>query len=460
MITELIRTAAARASDRTAFITHDGSITYGELMKRADGYASLLKKQGNGPVVIYGDKSVNVFVMMLACLFARRAYVIAEPSLPEKRLMSIIKTSGASLLITEEPVAFPDITVCFPDDLINFKNEEPKEGGDVAYIAFTSGTTGEPKGVIITYGNLYNFVKWMTGIEPISGYESPAVFNHARFSFDLSAAAIFFSLCKGGTLVAFSADPKDGMFGAPALISRYGVKFAVMTPTFLRLCLLSGGFDRKNCPELECVYLCGETLRKSTALRLFSAFPDVSLINAYGPSECTSAVSYAFITEKTAETGVIPVGTVGKCACSVDVRDGRIVVSGESVAAGYKNGACFNGEYDTGDLGHIKDGFIYFDGRSDRQIKYKGYRIELDGIEARISEIDRVCLCAVKAKYTDEGEVKHTVAYVYGEGDGLEEYVRSALRETLPEYMIPKIIKRLENPPPDNGGKLDLRNAK
>ena len=458
MIEKLIKDAAEKALHKTAFITADGRVTYKELTERAEKYAALLRRQGSGPVVIYGDKQIYVFVSIVACIFARRAYVAVGSLTPEKRLEKIVSLCGASLIITEKPGELFGVTAADLPGLSAFEAEEPKPcDGDTAYIAFTSGTSGEPKGVVITYENLENFIRWMLSLQPLRDFYNGVVFDQAGFSFDLSVADTFFSLCTSGTLVAYNGDFDRGLFGVSELMRREKVSFAVMTPTFLRLCLCEEGFDRQSCPDLKCIYLCGETLRKNTALKLFSAFPDITLINAYGPTEATSAVSAAVITEDMAKNNDIPIGTVGGCACDVTVSDGRIIISGKSVGKGYLNGQCFGGIYDTGDLGHISGGYIYFDGRTDRQIKYKGYRIELEEIETCISEIDRVDQCAVFAKYTPDGAVKSIAALVSGTGPDLPVYVRERLKQTLPGYMIPKTVTAVDGFKITENGKTDRR---
>lgn len=461
MIEELIRKSAKTAPDKTAYITTDGEITYKELIGRAEKYADLLIRQGSCPVLIYGGKEINVLISILACIFARRTYVIADGNVPAARVRRMIALSDASLVLSAGKTEIPGISALTPDELAKFEDEDIKPNFNrTAYVAFTSGTTGEPKGVGITYENLDNFIEWMLSLEPIRDQKNAVVFNQAGFSFDLSVADIYYSLCTAGTLVAYNGGFETGMFGTAELMRRHGVTFAVMTPTFLRLCLCEDGFNRGNCPELKCIYLCGEALRKSTAIKLFSAFPDISLINAYGPTEATSAVCAALISREMAEADDIPVGTVGKCACGVDTEDGKIIITGKSVGEGYLNGVKFGGRYDTGDLGHIAGGHIYFDGRADRQIKYKGYRIELDGIEACICDIARVKFCTVGAAYTRDGTVKSVYAYVFGDGDDLAGHVREKLREKLPGYMIPKTIKATGVLPVNKNGKLDGRAVK
>ena len=461
MIEKLIKDAALKAPEKTAYVTNGARITYKELIESAEKYAALLRRQSAGPVIIYGDKQIYVFVSIVACIFARRAYVAVGSATPQKRLEKIVSLCGASLVITENTdrkFAVPSTDL---QGLTAFGSKKPKHGGgEVAYIAFTSGTSGEPKGVIITYENLENFIRWMLSLESLYGCKNGVVFNQAGFSFDLHVADTFFSLCTSGTLVAYNGGLSGDLFGAADLMRREKAVFAVMTPTFLRLCLCEEGFDRSGCPNLKCVYLCGETLRKNTAMKLFSAFPDITLLNAYGPTEATSAVCAAVITEEMASKNDIPIGTVGGCACGVDVVDGHIVISGKSVGAGYLDGTRFCGKYDTGDLGHISGGYIYFDGRTDRQIKYKGYRIELEEIETCISEIDRVDQCVVFAKYTPDGAVKSIAARVSGTGADLPGYVRERLKQTLPVYMVPKTITAVDGFRITENGKTDRRDLK
>jgi D-alanine--poly(phosphoribitol) ligase subunit 1 len=226
---------------------------------------------------------------------------------------------------------------------------------------------------------------------------------------------------------------------------------------------LNKDFSEENYPFIKCIYFCGEMLQKSLVKEIFKRFPEIKIINAYGPTEAASAVSAIEITEEILEKEeLLPVGKISSAATEITVENGEIVLKGKSVSKGYLSGETGgfykeNGKncFKTGDVGFIENGKLYCKGRSDSQIKYKGYRIELSEIEANISSVPRTENCAVIAKRNPDGEVRLIKAFV--SGNVSEEEIRKKLSENLPEYMIPKSIKKLDFIPFNKNGKIDRK---
>ncbi len=439
--------------ERTAYIFGEEKRTYGELFKNAEKISAMLKTGDSSPVAVYGGKIPAVMECILACLLAKRTYVPIDISMPKERKDKIIELSGATVLIdcSEKEPVLKSIESAVP----GYKEN------NIAYIIFTSGSTGEPKGVPISYKNLDNFSKWITKLSPMNGIEHGTVLNHAAFSFDLSTAVIYYSLFGGHTLLQLS-DMND--FGAAfETISTNKPNLIIATPSFLRLLMLNKEFCNENYPFIKQMYFCGETLQRSIVKAIFERFPDARVINSYGPTETTCAVSAIEVTKEMLETeDILPVGEMSTAATEIEVIDGEIILSGESVFGGYVG---FNFEncffkqgqncYRTGDLGFIQNGKLYCKGRFDSQIKYKGYRIELSDIEANISSLPGVSSSAVIAKRDENGEVKMIKAFVTGEVSSDE--IRTVLKEKLPEYMIPKVIKILDKMPMNANGKIDRK---
>ena len=458
MIAEMIKKAADGNRGRLAYRVGGESLTYGELWDCAERAAALLRRQGSGPVIVYGGKDLYMPAAILACLIARRAYVPVDRFMPERRVRSIIDKSGATLLIGN--ARFGGIECSSFDGLGKYADREtvPQDGSG-AYIIFTSGTTGEPKGVPISRANLENFVLWLNGHIP-KNKDRAVVLNQASFSFDLSVADLYYAFTNGYTLTAL----EHGLEYTEIyrIICGHRVNLAVMTPTFMKLCLVDPDFCAENYPDLECVYFCGETLDPRLAVRIRDRFPDITVLNAYGPTEATSAVSLAVISGDFREKPILPVGRVGEFAADVSVEDGEIVLRGASVFGGYIGGAsggwaCENGVncYRTGDRGYIEDGYLYCTGRADMQIKYKGYRIELGDIEENIASLGGVAECAVVPKYSADGSVKSLAAFVVPSGECGD--IRGKLRAILPEYMIPKTVTFIERMPVTDNGKTDRK---
>ncbi len=348
------------------------------------------------------------------------------------------------------------------DDLKEYKDKKELENNnDIAYIIFTSGSTGVPKGVPISYSNLDNFINWISNINPLSSYKDINVLNQASFSFDLSVADLYYSLMNGHTLIAFDNDIQSEYDKVFDLMKDIDV--AVMTPTFIKLCLLNKDFNNINYPRFKCVYFCGEVLDKKTVSKLFNQFPNLRIINAYGPTEATSAVSSIEITKDMLDKyDILPVGNMNTNACNIEIIDDEIILSGKSVFNGYLGnitGGFFKENnknfYKTGDIGFIKKNLLFCKGRIDNQVKYKGYRIELNDIENNIKEIDFVKDSAVIAKYNDEGIVKTIIAYVVTNLDNIT--IMNELKTKLPEYMLPKTIKIVDELPINCNCKIDRK---
>lgn len=462
---ERIIESAALHPDRIAYKVNDEAITYTQLVSVADRVADLLRRQGTSPVVIMGHKSADVVTAMLACLFAGRAYVPVEDTMPAERVEKIIESVGAEIVVSEKKYSFKD---CYSlKELSEFAGLPVKEQDNkFAYIIFTSGSTGEPKGVPISYDNLDNFSRWISGLYPLNGYENAAVLNHASFSFDLSVADLYYSMCNSYTLVALTNEDKYDIGKSIEIIKNEKISAAVMTPTSAKLYLLDSGFNSENIPCLRCIYFCGEVLEARTAEKLLFAFPGLKIINAYGPTEATSAVSATLIDSKTVENNIaLPVGDADYFATEIEIIDDEIILKGKSVFGGYigfESNRCFISDgmncYRTGDRGYIKDGRLYCSGRKDRQVKYMGYRMELDDIESNINRIDGVENSAVVAKFNSDSVVKKITAYVtVNDSDIDEAYIKNRLREKIPQYMIPKTIKIVEELPVNQNGKTDRK---
>lgn len=447
-----IADACRKYRDRGAYITGNVSLTYGELWDRASRLVDLLVRQGTGPVVLYGEKEPYMLIGMFACLLAGRAYVPVNRSLPDARAEKIRMASGASLVLGEGDFA----GCCLPEEMERYRTYPVQEQtGDTAYILFTSGTTGEPKGVPITHTNLRHFTEWISRLEPLASYRGCHVLNEASFSFDLSTADVYYALTNGHILTALTTRDPGGI---TAVFRDREIHVAMMTPTFGKLCLLDPDFGAERIPTLRCLYFCGETLEPKLAEKLWKRFPALEILNAYGPTEATSAVSAARIRRDMLDWKRLPVGEMDGTAAEVTLDGGEIVLRGDSVFGGYLHGGGVfreNGvnSYRTGDLGYLENGYLFCAGRKDDQIKYKGYRIELSDIERNIASLPGVTDCAAAAIRSPDGNVRYIAAWVVGE----TQEIREKLRETLPEWMIPKTVRFVERLPVNEHGKTDRK---
>lgn len=461
-----IRQLAEQHPQKIAYRSGDQQLTYQELWTLANDAAELLKRQGNAPVMLYGHKEPFMVIGMLACLLAHRTYVPVDISTPRLRIESIAARTEISLILSDQMIDVGQADCCSLSDLQRYADSEVCGcTSDIAYIIFTSGSTGEPKGVPISRGNLSNFAAWICSLHPLSEYKDSVVMNQASFSFDLSVADVYYALCSGHTLVACDRAAQEDYDRVFDLMQSEQVNITVTTPTFYKLCLTNHEFCAEQFPHLRCAYFCGECLENKTAKKLLERFPNLRIINAYGPTEATSAVSGVLIDAKTvAEEELLPVGDASQFATEISVRDGEIVLKGESVFGGYLDGmqgGYFTEDgvncYRTGDLGFLQDGKLYCKGRRDSQVKFKGYRIELSEIEQNILRLQGVRDCVVTAKRNEQDIVKTIQAFVLAEPTVTVDSIRAELARTLPAYMIPKTIRILDRFPVNPNGKTDRK---
>ena len=447
---------------KTAYICGEKRLTYAKLYEEAGRIAAVLKAQGGGAVAVLGNKEPEMIISILACIMARRAYVPLEDNLPQARIEAAVKQAGCTLVLKNGSTC-PDCGIpCSSLAELEHTSDKAACGGaqnETAYIIFTSGSTGTPKGVPISYANLENFIRWICSNSTFAKFEHAAVFCPASFGFDLSVAGIYYALSAGGTIVTVSREEQKSFDGIFAALQKNSAEIAVLTPTFMKLCLLNADFNEENFPRLRCCWFCGERLEKALCEKLLRRFPSLKIINAYGPTEATCAVCSAMITAETLAAGEpLPVGDISSAACKIEIENGEIILSGTSVFGGYIGAAeRTGGRFATGDLGEIRGGKLYCTGRADGRIKYKGYRIELGDIEANILAVGGVRACCAVAKRSKNGDTAYIKVFVSAEPTLGEETLRTALKSALPEYMIPKVIEFLPQLPVNEHGKTDRR---
>lgn len=437
--------------DKTAYITKNESLSFKQLFESAYSLACTLNQEDSSCVLIYGHKQKEMLISILACILANRPYVPIDIFWPKQRIQEVIFQTQATTLIEVSSYPYDNISTISCNSsysnkpLHSFDNE-------IAYILFTSGSMGKPKGVKITYDNLLNFAYWL----PSVFQEIPAsLFNQASFCFDLSVVELICCLCYGTTFIACDQDTLQDLNQLFEFIKQYQPHGMVVTPTFLQMLFLHPFFDEKHFPFIQSIYSCGETLFSHHALKLLNRFPHLKLINAYGPTEATSAISAIQITKEMCHS-ILPVGRMDQLACHVKIVNDEIVLSGKSLFAGYLNSDEIYSEYPTKDRGYILDNLLYCVGRMDSQIKYRGYRIELLEIEETLISMKEIMSCMVIPIYDSFQKVKLIHAYVVG--DITKQAIIQYLEERLPFYMIPKKIFLVDQLPKNDHFKLDRRN--
>ena len=488
-------------TDRIALKCDGEELSYKDLDKFSESIGAYLKEEHNDntPIVIYGNKDNLIMACMIGALKSGRAYVPLDISFPLDRVKNVTEEVKPKILFNfsdyGKDVFGENIKVINKDELekiiLDNKDEVIKEDSWVkedenAYILFTSGSTGKPKGVQISSNNLDNFVEWISDYLNIDGSEK-VIMNQAAYSFDLSVTTIYPGLTHGATLFSLS---KKTLADYKELFRQFAssdMAIWVSTPSFAGVCITEDTFNEKMLPKLESMIFIGEVLPKNLAKELMERFPKTRIINGYGPTEATVAISANDVTaEMLEDSKSLPVGVVmdttkiriidedGKdVACG---EKGEIAIIGKSVSKGYfKNEQKtnevfyydeFNGEkyraYKTGDMAYLVGDKIYYCGRKDFQIKLNGFRIEIEDIENNLRKVENIKNAVVLPVYKDE-----KIAYLQGivqlkeknELSNLKNGIRikKDLEKFIPNYMVPRNIKIIEEFPTNINGKIDRK---
>lgn len=465
--------AAPRA---IAHISGDQRLTYGELRRRSDALAAHLAKRfgdDRSPIAVLGHREPEMLIAFLGTVKSRRPYVPLDTVLPRQRIDKILAISRPALLLTPEDIARVSHGATPAP-------ETRAQWDDPFYILFTSGSTGEPKGVIITLGCLEQFVRWM--IEEQKFVPLGETFlNTAPFSFDLSVMDLYCTLATGGTLFSVGRD----LVANPKMLYRglgnSGATTWVSTPSFAQMCLVEEKFSEGMLPRIRRFLFCGETLAAQTAARLLERFPRARVWNMYGPTEATVATTSVPIDVSILEKySALPVGrpmpgtdvfVVSEAGETLPAQErGEIVIAGPNVSPGYLRrpeltAAAFferrdQRAYRTGDQGRFRDGLLFFEGRMDSQLKISGYRIEVGDVEANLLALPSV-RDAIVTPVVKNGATQSLAAFVVlssrneASHFALTQSLRRQLAERLPVYMLPRKFVFLDAFPLTANGKAD-----
>lgn len=415
-------------------------------------------------VIVYGHKDIYMIASFLACSFAGMTYIPIDESIPQERKEKIIEQSNAKIIIAKkiEEVMFKENYEEIKDIYLN--------ENDTYYIIFTSGSTGEPKGVKILYRNIKSCMKWLKDICNVNG---ATILNQAIFSFDLSVADIYLSLITKSKHYVLDRDTQKNYVLLFEKLRNSNANLAIITPSFAELLLIDKSFNRDMMPYLEKILFCGEQLTQRTVSKLYERFPNLEIINCYGPTECTFAVTSKKIDKENKEK--ISIGKAKNDTQVYIVNDnlekveedviGEILIVGESVGDGYLNTTLNDKSffivdnkkaYLTGDLGYKHKEELYCVGRKDKQIKYKGYRIELSEIKKVIEELEEIEKTVVTTLKNKEEKIAKIISFIkIKDNFEITEYeIKQKIEKILPDYMIP-IIKIVEKMPLNINGKID-----
>jgi amino acid adenylation domain-containing protein len=489
----LFEACVDRNPNSTALVFESQSLSYAELDAQANTAAHRLlpNLQGDDPLVaICLNRSLEMVVAVLATLKAGAAYVPLDPEYPVERLHFMLEDANVSALLTHSRHAalFGNTNVpAYTEDL--FSHAEAKAPrlpagsiDDLAYVIYTSGSTGQPKGVAMPHRPLVNLIHW----QHAAGHArvDATTLQFAPLSFDVSFQEIFVTLCGGGTLVLTTDDQRLDPERLIPFLNAQKVERIFMPFIALQYFAEVASEQCLWPTTLREVITAGEQLKITRHLRsLFQTLNHAALVNQYGPTEAHVVSHYDLTGNPDTWPALPPIGrpianarlyilNASEAPCAVG-EEGELYVGGACPARGYLHRPDMTSDkfvpdrfsdhsgaklYRTGDLCRFQtDGNIVFLGRTDDQLKIRGFRVELGEIESLIESCEGVRQATVNPWADDVGE-QRLVAYIVGDtGDALLASIKKQLHASLPVYMHPSFMMRLGTLPTTPSGKVDRR---
>lgn len=499
LVQQYFSESAARFPDKPGVCCEDDVLSFRQVEEFTNAFARALHHAGvrRGQFVpFFMKKSVHSILSILSILKADCAYVPIDGKSPAQRLQSILKATAASVVIVDNDsqALFEELVPAGERPvLINISQFKPVDVApiaaknlsiDIAYVLFTSGSTGVPKGVMIPHKAIIDYIEWC--VETYELTDQDVISNHAPLYFDNSTFDLYCAFKTGATL-HLAHDELNALIPRLAQwISAREITTFFCVPSVLTMLLRSRRLKPDSFPKLRHLIAAGEVLPRDILAEWMEMYPHIQFTNMYGPTEITVDCSYHILREKPGKDLLsIPIGKArnnmelfvrteaGELSQAIGAQ-GELLVRGTSVAYGYLGDAertqkafiqnplnrfFHDPLYCTGDLVRIDDNGDYlFLGRADDQIKYLGYRIELGEIEASLVGIEGVHEGVVVFN-NSSNEAEREIGALVSLHDGLDATtLRQALEKRLPAYMVPTRVKVTnEDFPRTPNGKYDRK---
>ena len=447
-ILELLELNAERFPDKPAFIDMEKTLTYSQLLNDARRLGSGISRLGfkNRPVAVYIDKSADLIAAMLGVVYSGNFYAVIDTEMPTERVNRIFETLRPSAILTDkkhtELPSYENAATLYAEDLLELVEDSDRLSeirkaqvdSDPLYTLYTSGSTGVPKGAVLSHKNVLSYIEWVTGEFGIN--EGTVFANQTPFYFSMSVTDVYSTIRSGATLVI-----------VPKQYFSFPIKLEVM-PT------------------------------KQLNYWINKLSDEVVFANLFGPTEATDICTFYRVNRKFRDDEPLPIGNacdncdvfiVGDDGKAAD--EGELYIRGTFLASGYYNNPDKTAEafvqnplnssypeicYKTGDLVRLNEyGELMYKGRKDFQIKHMGYRIELGEIETAASAVEgmKECACVYDAD-------NDKIVMFYSASRLKEDALFSELKSRLNDYLLPNRLVKLRELPHNANGKIDRKELK
>lgn len=506
--------SAKRFSQRPALIVNDETISYEALARRASNIAKTIVDNESKPAEvasIFAYRSQTAYAGILGILSSGKGYVPLNPKFPIERTRRMLSLSKSNVIVVGKEclqnlkelltIADERFTIIFPDvaDIVDLAKDYPQHkfisasdmstGSDLpdvplvdpnsfAYILFTSGSTGIPKGVPVSQKSVVSYVKFISKNYSLS--ETDRFSQTFDLTFDLSVHDMFVCWENGACLCCV---PDKSVMAPAKFIKEKQISVWFSVPAVAMFADKMRMLKPNSFPRIRLSLFCGEALPASLAAKWQKAAPHSIIDNLYGPTEATIAITkYRWDEEKSPEkclNGIVPIGWVfeGQKACIIDQNrnlahtgaSGELCLAGSQVTQGYLNNIEKTKEqfitipelgndiwYKTGDsVKQDKDGCLYYLGRIDNQLQVLGYRVELGEIDSTLRAVSGSEMAVSIGWPIEEGIAQGIVAFICGGEAIRKSAILEYCQKNLPDYMIPKEIHFVDSMPLNANGKID-----
>lgn len=492
-VLEFIENSAKNFPDKVAFSDESNSITYIELLKMSKTIGTALVKKNNTknkPIAVFLDKTVFALTAFFGTVYSGNFYTVIDSMMPADRISTIFESLHPVAIITDnehlkiaesiencgEIILLEDALRQQIDDKKLAEIRSNSIDTDPLYSLFTSGSTGVPKGTVVSHKNVIAYSEWVSETFDIT---SETIFgSQTPFYFSMSVLDVFSTIRNGAT---FHIIPKK-YFSFPIKLLEYvrdrEVNTIYWVPSALSIVANWKALDYVELPKLKKVLFAGEVMPTKQLNMWIKKRPDIFYANLYGPTETTDICTYYVVDRKFKDDETLPIGKhCNNCDVMILTEDNRLAEVGEEgelcargsfLAMGYYNNPEKTKEvfvqnplntaypeiiYKTGDLVKLNEkGEIIYISRKDYQIKHMGYRIELGEIEAAAGSIEKIktCVCIYN-------EREDKIVFIYEGSKMTDSELMNKLSEKLPVYMRPNVIKRIKQIPYNQNGKIDRK---